>query len=235
MHRQVRNHTITGIFLLISAFVIAFGATQPWVTGAVQILGVGPLAGARPNGGLGFDQLLVPGGRAGDVTPVLLGAAAGLGVTALLLLVTRIRGLGLLWRMVALVATAVPALVAFSAWSVVEDPASVVADDGSFLGVALDTAVSAVEGAGLAAVDPGVGLWLLTVGSALAAIGVFVPAIRSRVPLQDGSPAGPWQSGSPGLSAVPPGWYPDQRETGALRFFDGARWTAHTRPHESQR
>jgi Protein of unknown function (DUF2510) len=37
-------------------------------------------------------------------------------------------------------------------------------------------------------------------------------------------------TGSQPLSAVPAGWYPDPRIARTQRYWDGAQWTAHTRP-----
>ena len=70
MEKQTRNHSVAGFALLGSAAMIAFGATRPWVTGDE------PLLGTATGDALGFDRLLGPGGRFGDVEPLLLGGAA---------------------------------------------------------------------------------------------------------------------------------------------------------------
>jgi hypothetical protein len=109
---------VGGIAILVGAALIGFGATQPWATGAATIAW-GPLSGLTPNGKLGFDLLLAPDGLYGDVKPLILGATIFMAIVALLLIATRVRGLGMLWRILTLSTAAGLGLICATAWSVV--------------------------------------------------------------------------------------------------------------------
>jgi hypothetical protein len=185
------------------------------------------VAGATPEGSLGFDRLIQPGNRYGDVTPLLLGGAAVLGVSALLLFVTRIPVLGILWRLLALATVLGLGVISVPAWGAVNDPATMAADPTSHSGRALGLGASVAGSSGLLDIEPGLGLWLLTIGIAVAGIGAVVPAIRGRTREMDAvEPSGLRRS----YTGATPGWYPDQLDAGLVRFFDGVRWTAATRP-----
>ena len=210
----------------LAAALVAFGATQAWATGVGTLLG--RLSGLTINGSLGFDVLLVPGGQYGNVKPLLLGCAAALAVLALLLFATRVRGLGVLWRLLALATLVVLGLTAVAAWSVVNRPASVIADSESPLGEVLDFGVfSVLESTSLATVEPGVGLWLLTAGCAIVGIGALIPAGRGRtVETATGhlAPRAPLRAG------CLLGGIPTTLDSRFVRFFDGMQWTGVTRP-----
>lgn len=206
--------------LLIGAALVAFSGTKPWAQGSIAAVW-GRLAGLQLNGALGFDHALAPGPEEGDVRPAIFAAAAVLAVAALLLFITRVRGVGLLWRLLALAATAVPAWIAVVAWEVVENPASLVTD-GDGAGRGIEFTVQAAAVLGVAQASPGVGLWLLTAGSALAVIAVLIPASRSVEPMH--------RSFEPATAGgSPAGWYPAPDGQGRLRFFDGYAWTPHIR------
>lgn len=225
MGQQTRNHSVAGVALLAGAAMIAFGATQAWATGATPL--VGRMAGLAPDGSLGFDLLLGPGGQLGDVKPLLLGGAAVLAVSALLLFLTRVPVLGVLWRLLALATVGGLGLASAAAWSVVKNPTSVLADGEWPVGQVHGMGTSVAQSFGVLDIQPGRGLWLLTIGCGVAGIGALIPAMRGRTVEVD--PSGPT-----GLrrapTELPPGWYPDQLDRGLVRFFDGAKWTPATRP-----
>jgi len=228
MAHNTRNHAVAGTALLIGAAVSAFAATQAWIN-ADATVPAGYLGGLGINGSLGFDHFVMPGGDGGDVTPLLIGSAAALAVSALLLFATRIPGLGVLWRFVALATAGLLGLTAAAGWGVVDDPLPVVADPESPAGTILGLGLSAAKFFKAVSVGPGLGLWLLTVGAAVAAIGALIPAARGRSVELPTVPVAPFQPPHhPG--PMPAGWYPDQMDRRFVRFFDGVRWTEAIRP-----
>jgi hypothetical protein len=227
-----RNNATAGIPLLVSALIIGFASTQPWAKGALNIPG-GPLAEVTPNGSLGFDVLLLPDGAGyGDFTPVLLGAAIFLGLLAIALTVTHVPGLGIVWRLLAAVTIVGLGALCAMAWMVVTDPVSAVRDDTSPVDEVLGGLAEAGRSLGLIDIAPGLGLWFLTAGVGIAAVSTFVPAGR-RSPDADlsagGRPTDVMWPVVPRPGPLPPGWYPDQRDASALRWFDGVQWTPLTR------
>jgi hypothetical protein len=227
MVEDTRNHTVAGIGLLIGSAVSAFGASQAWVSlGATAPLGQN--AGLGGHLSLGFDHFRTPSGDSGNLKPLLIGGAVALAVLALLLFATRIPGLGLLWRLVALMIAGLLGLTAAAGWGVINDPASVIADPESSAGPIIGLGLSIAEFFGAASVEPGLGLWLLTVGAGVAAIGALIPATRGRNVVTPSAPVAAFQSPNPGPK--PAGWYPDQMDGRFVRFFDGARWTDAVRP-----
>jgi hypothetical protein len=227
MAQNTRNHAVAGTALLIGAAVSAFAANQAWVS-ADATVPLGRYAGVGVTRSLGFDHFVTPGGAGGDVTPLLMGGAAALAVLALLLFATRIPGLGVLWRLVALVTAGLLGLTAAAGWGVINDPVSVLADPESSAGTILGLGLSIAEFFKAASVGPGLGLWLLTVGAVVAAIGALIPAARGRSVELPTVPVAPFQPPHPG--PMPAGWYPDQMDRRFVRFFDGVRWTDAIRP-----
>jgi hypothetical protein len=249
VERQTRNNAVAGVPVLVGAAFMGFGATRPWADGTVTIP-AGFLAGLTPGKSPGFDFLLMPGGSYGDVRPLILGASVVTGLAAIFLSVTRARGLGVLWRLLALPGVLGMGALAASTWSVVNNPASVIADPDSPLGRLVEGGLAGLETIGLANVKPGLGLWLLTVGCGIAAIGLLIPAVRhsTYVPDAGGTPAtaGPpatagapvsahgWPavapvSGAPhGRVPLPAGWYPDQSDASLVRWYNGVHWTEFT-------
>ena len=224
MADQTRNHSVAGVVMVVGAAVVGFASTQPWVAGGASVPW-GPLGGLGLKGSMGFDVFVLPGGESGNVQPLILGGAAVLLVMALLLFVTRAPGVGIVWRVGALATALALGIGSAVAWSVVKNPASVVDASDTSLGGHLEDAASLAQGLGVLDVRPGAGLWLLTVGTGIAAIAGVIPAIRGQ--RAESAPSS--QQPAPGALA---GWYPDQLDPRFVRYFDGTRWTPFTQPRE---
>jgi hypothetical protein len=72
-------------------------------------------------------------------------------------------------------------------------------------------------------------IWLLIV---IVIIAVVVWAVRMalapREPRRYAEP--PVVQSPPATGGLAPGWYPDQNDPDAMRYFDGRVWTAQTEP-----
>jgi hypothetical protein len=110
---------------------------------------------------------------------ILAGGVAAVGV---LLLATRIPGLGVLWRLAALGLAVIPGLIFYYTWQAanaspldaLQDPSASVADkvEGAILGGA--------EAMGVVHVGPATGLYLGIAGLVCVVLGCFIPAGRSE-------------------------------------------------------
>ena len=93
--------------------------------------------------------------------------------------------------------------------------------------------------------ETGAGVIVGIVASVLAALAALVGALlpegerraraeaadiaRSPFAAQEPAPAGPVPAPAAPASAVPAGWYADPHGAGGRRYWDGERWTDHTR------
>jgi len=213
MIRERKNNALAGVTVLLGALVISFGAFRPLVR--VQTAGVGLDAGA-----IDFNVVPRMSIGAGDMQGALLVLAALIGLCALLLIATRVRGFGILWRLFGLVGLLVPTAVTYYLWTVVQG----------------DSANSSlVQKVGLVTVAPGEGLYALTAGVGIALIGLCIPASRrseqmgaqpeqqptlSHQRYQQQRLPTPSTTSQPQL---PPGWYRSSDGNGQ-RYWDGQRW-----------
>ncbi|WP_241993013.1 hypothetical protein [Cryobacterium frigoriphilum] len=159
---------------MLSAILVAFAVTQALAnfTGppiALSVLKVVNLT-VTPSSGYRLDE---------PALLLCLSVAMILGVLGLLLLVTRVRFLGLIWRLGALASITLPALLAISHWRFISDPTSGLKEgtDISFAGQGLAMLADGARGL-LWDITPGIGLYLFTAGLACAVLASLVPAIR---------------------------------------------------------
>lgn len=177
-HGPRRNNVLPGMLLLGGAIAIGASTLGAWakVSGPDIALGNGKIGfNAIPNMSASSDS---------DATTILLVTAGVIAVSGLLLIATRVRALGLLWRLIALAGLVLPAILAVALWrDVTGDPAQVLSDpNASFVSRLGGLLTSGLENLGLVSLTPGSGLWLLTGGGIAVLIGIVVPAIRVPVP-----------------------------------------------------
>lgn len=185
-----RNNVVPGIMVFFGGIVLCYGAYEPWITYS------------GPKIGLKFKDLIDVGldtgfssGASGEVRQVLIACGVFCLLCGLALVATSVPYLGLAWRLGAVLATLLPALVAWQVWEethrsgleLLEDPNASVRDRL----VALFEAGG--EALGLLKVEPAGGLLALVVGAALVALGVVVPssARAMSVDAPRSAPAGP--------------------------------------------
>jgi hypothetical protein len=217
--------------MLAGAAIMAFGATKPWValSGAVPW---GKLAGLQLGHSLGFDQVVLQGPTLINAKGLVLGATLFVAIMSAVLLVTHTPGVGVVWRAISFVGTGLVAAVCAGCWMFVNNPVSTLTGGDDSLGsTILGGLQTALEDANMASVEPALGLWLVTIGGAIAVLGSLIPAFKTTV----------YRPGPPPSVLMPPmsaaqigpmsaGWYPDQSDRKLMRWFDGNWWTTDTRP-----
>lgn len=176
VHR--RNHAAPGIVLLIAGGLILLSSALPLLqfTGP----GVGVLAK-----GLGM-TLTGDGSYEPDPAGLWYWTGGLVCLFALVLLVTRIRGLGALWRILAILPVLVVAVVAAFWWYFLSDPSRFLAEqDQSLSGTIRSGITSLLEGSGAYSITPGLGLVVMSAAAVLGVIGAFLPAGKTEkyVPL----------------------------------------------------
>jgi hypothetical protein len=175
MFRERRNSSLAGALLLLGALLTTFGAARPWAEITITALNVK---------GLRLDLSAVPqlSSDAGNLQALVFGATALMGVSALLLIAMRVRGLGVICRLGGLLGLLGPALLTYYLWTVaLGDPAKVLdVPSASTLDKAVGIAESLLSHAGLLTVSPGQGLYALTLGVAIGLIGCFMPGTRGQ-------------------------------------------------------
>lgn len=210
------------------------GASQPWIDVS------GPPLTANISSALGLSLNPQAHGGVDEQTKVLvLTSAFFVTVAAILLIVTRIRVLGVFWRLGALVSLALPTLLAFIYWRFVADPVGMTQPANPSLSDKLASGIAtAATSLGLVKISAGSGLYLVGAGCLLGFVACLVPALRQTTILapspyaltpQPGVPRGaPYPVGQAAPYA-PPGWLPSPGEPGVLQYWNGSQWTGHRR------
>ncbi|RKR75941.1 hypothetical protein [Frondihabitans australicus] len=210
VHR--RNHAAPGVVLIIAGLGILIAAILP----LIQFTGPGVTALAR---GIGM-TLTNDGAYEPDPWQFSLWVGGTVFVLGFILLATRIRGLGALWRILALLALlAVGVYVAFW-WFFLSDPSRFLASQDQSLGGQLKSGItSLLEGTGAYSITPGIGLLVASIAAGLGIIGVFLPAgkTENHVPLAGSEPypQQPYPGQQyPGQQQYPTQGYPQQQYPG---------------------
>ncbi len=183
--------------------LMGFSAVLPWARFVGPSLSLG-----RATTQVGYDY--TPGVNApdGDATrPLIIGFAIALGVLALALIATRVRGLGVLWRLLALLVLALPAWGVWEFWAIaIAQPDRFLADDPTTAGQIFGAGFRLAELIGAVHVDAGAGLWAISAACVLGLLALVIPAGKSVVGPVNGVVGPPYGAGyAPGY---PPQAYP---------------------------
>lgn len=154
---------------------------------------------------------------------ILFSAAALLALMGLLLLITRVRYLGLVWRAIAVVGISLPVFYAVAWWQFVSDPtARLLGKDPNVGEKIVSGALTLASDLGLYKVSAGQGLVLITAGCIVGVLAVLIPALRRT----DVVPVANFASRPHSPSSAPAvGWYPDPANPGLVWHWDGRGWT----------
>lgn len=193
-----RNNALAGIFMLVGCMLIGVGSGQPWVHIGIPWL--------HFDADFGFDQTVMSDGTTFDFKKLIIAIAVITSICAVALIATRVRGLGVLWRIIALACLAVLGGAMAFVWPVANDPAVLAHNiHNSAARTALIGGATLLKDFGAVSVGPSAGLWTVTVGVAIGVIGALIPgAHRDQwVPIYGPMPPGPPPPGS--YPAYPPG------------------------------
>jgi hypothetical protein len=117
----------------------------------------------------------------------------------LLLVITRVRGLGVVWRLGVLAVLLLPAYLVLSLWKIAVDPAAIGGASRAFWRTVRVDQIAALSDLGEIDVDGGAGLIVMVLGTICSFIGCCVPAVKDR-------PADPRGTQPPPRTTGPSGW-----------------------------
>ena len=206
-----RNHAVTALGLIVASGLAATGGYRPVIIvrgpqGSMELAkGLG--LGLDPSAASGLDEAS---------QAILLGASVAVAVIGLLLLVTRVRYLGLLLRLIALLFLAVPATLTVLWWRFVSDPvAAMQSQEPSIPEQVAGAAGDILNALGLVRVTAGDGLYLISAGTATGILACLVPAFRSVKTIESDIEYRP---------PISPGWYVNNNDPRFVDFWDGRAW-----------
>lgn len=229
MLRHRRNNVAAGLLVLSGAVLLVFGAFLPLLTFELPEIGlnVGVTELAFQ-----YQQELVPA----ELHILLMPLGLVLGILALFLTATRVRGLGTLWRLGSFICFALAAVLTLYCWNIVAGNPFGLGDSPEVSGGGASDQFGAFfqsvfQNSGIITINPGTGLYAISLGTVLTLFGCCIPAIkRTEVvhPRMNHPSTHPNQVAVAPPRAVraiqetPAGWY---RVEGGYRYWDGERWS----------
>lgn len=203
--RHTRSHAIAGVAMGLGAALVMVGTLFPVFSvsgGSVTPQLWGVLGMQVDDGAVSL---------AGSFRTYVVLTAVWAGLMGIALILTKVKYVGPVWRVAALIGLSAAAFTAFVFWVLVLDPITVVGRP-TWFSVDAPLLVSSLRGATL---EAGVGLYLLTVGTAIGVLAALVPAFHThRVVKSHNSARG-----------LEPGWYPAPNSRRRTRYWDGEKWT----------
>lgn len=194
-----RSNIVTGACLGAGGLLLAVASTHPWLR--LHVTGL-PLSSRTLQDiiRISLTPTYAPGVE-GETRILLLALAAVIGGLGLALIATTSPYLGLLWRFGAAVAALLPVVTCAHVWQAstwnlgqaVTDPAS---------------AAPTASASAVFAISPAPVLWLMTVGLALAAVGIALPPRRNVSSPTNPLPSPAPSPGSPTVRLPPLGGLP---------------------------
>lgn len=171
--RHRRFHTKSGLALLLAGVLTAAATTQGFVRITGSSLVDVAARGIGLQGDTGVDYTVDDQRRI-----VLVVAALGFLLAGCLLLLTRVRGIGVIWRLTALACLLMTAVFVAFGWTFINDPSASFTAHQSLLSRVETGGFNTARAIGAISVQPGPGLYLLTAATVIALVGVLVPAVR---------------------------------------------------------
>lgn len=232
MIRHRRNNLAAGLVILTGAIIITFAPALPMVT--FKTMSIGLNIGVVDLD-LNYEHEIVP--------PAILALFFTFGIimiiAAILLIATRVRGLGILWRVGTLLSFTITAMLIVYVWDVVGgDPLGLLNSTGTTQtsgSVDIDAVTATLEeilkGAGIISMTPAIGLYLATLGAAMILIGCCIPSIkrseivhvqRTEAALSQPRPQDAHLNIPIQFQETPADWY---HVDGGYRYWDGKYWT----------
>ncbi len=203
--RQRRSHAIAGLALGVAAGLMTAATLFPVFS--VTSSKVSPpqwdAMGISVNGAVAHFAV--------NLKLFLVLNAGWVALMGLALLLTRIRYVGTVWRVAALISLLAATVLALFLWRFIADPGAAAGDPTWFREIAPDVA----SGLTNATLDPGIGLYMLLGGSVFGVLAAFVPAFRTEKVIRT-------DDAKDGLA---PGWYPEPNSRARTRYWDGEKWT----------
>jgi hypothetical protein len=179
MQPERRSNVTAGVIVVAGALMLALTSRLSWAQLTIPALNVRERAlylDAVPGIDLGGDTV--------DFRGWLLGAALAVGVLGLLLVGTRVRGLGFVWRICVLLVLVFPANLVLSLWRVAVEPTGVSSASPAFWKAIHIDQAAALADLGELEIDGTSGLILMVLGTVCSFLGCCVPAVRERSPAE---------------------------------------------------